>query len=176
MVRRFFSRWMQRHLSDGYVKQAQKDGFRSRSAYKLMEINQQAHILAPGFKVLDLGCTPGGWSQVALDAISKKPGFKLVSVDILPMNPLADCTFIQLDMLHESSIQHIMKQIEGQFDTVLCDMSSNHSGITDLDCMETIELNNMALSVCGKLLKKGGAIVMKVLTGAAENEHFVSPT
>ncbi|OMJ69569.1 hypothetical protein SteCoe_32674 [Stentor coeruleus] len=172
--RRMFSSWMQRHVSDGYVKQSAKDGYRSRSAYKLIEMNQKVRLFKLPINILDLGSSPGGWSQVVLKFISKNPDSKLTSVDILPMNYLHGCSFLQLDMLKESSIDEIIKHTGQNVDLILSDMSSNHSGMTDFDCLSLTELNNSVLHVSKKLLKPGGNVLMKMLMGASEPEHYKS--
>lgn len=173
LSRRMFSNWMQRHVSDGYVKQSMKDGFRARSAYKLIEINQKVSLFRLPINVLDLGSAPGGWSQVVLKFISKSADSKLTSVDILPMNYLHGCSFLQLDMLKESSIDEIIKHTGQNVDLILSDMSSNHSGMGDIDCLSLAELNNSVLHVSKKLLKPGGNVLMKMLMGPSEQEHYV---
>ena len=174
-ISRMFSSWMERHVNDGYVKQAKRDGYRSRSAFKLLEMDTKLHLLKPGSKVLELGSSPGGWTQVLVNKL-KFPESTVTAVDILPMLPIIGVNFLQLDMTLESSIQEILKATANDLDLVLSDMSSNHSGIADIDCMSLIELHLMTLKVSQSVLKPGGTVLMKMLHGGEEPEHFVMIT
>ncbi|OMJ85347.1 hypothetical protein SteCoe_13320 [Stentor coeruleus] len=174
LSRRIFSNLMQRHISNNYANQPIKDGYRSRSAHKLLELNRKAPLFKAPMNVLDLGSAPGGWSQVVLKFISSNPDSKLTSVDILPMNYLHGCTFLQLDMLKKSSIDEIIKHTGQDVDLILSDMPGNNSGIIDSDYLSLVELNNSVLNTSKKILKPGGNVVMKMLMGTLEQDYYKS--
>ena len=174
-VLRFFSNWMQRHVSDGYVKKSKKEGYRSRSAYKLIEMNDQHSFLKPNTKVLDLGCSPGGWSQVSVKLTkSLQSAPKVIAVDILPMVPIQGCLFLQLDIHLQSTIDSITTHAGSDLDLILSDMSSNHSGITEIDCSSTIDLNLQTIALAKKLLRTDGKLLMKMFHGPDESAFFVT--
>ncbi|MFB1010551.1 MAG: RlmE family RNA methyltransferase, partial [Thiopseudomonas sp.] len=124
--------WMKRHVSDPYVKMAQKDGYRSRASYKLLEIQDKDRIMSPGMTVIDLGSAPGGWSQVASRIVGEKG--RMIASDILPMDGMADVTFIQGDFTEQSVFDQIMAAVGGQpVDLVISDMAPNISGVRAAD-------------------------------------------
>jgi 23S rRNA (uridine2552-2'-O)-methyltransferase len=151
--------WLRRHVSDPYVKKAQKEGYRSRAAYKLLEIDEKHSLFKPGMTVLDLGAAPGGWSQVAAQKI--KPG-GVIAVDVLEMAPISGVTVIKGDFRHVS--------IENRVDVVLSDVSPNLSGIPNVDQARLLELALAAIEVCAKLLKRDGVFVVKAFHGEAFDE------
>jgi len=171
MSKRLFSSWMQRHVNDPYVKRAIKEGYRARSAYKLLEINEKTRILKPGIRAIDLGSAPGGWSQVLSKKIS---GGKIVSLDLLSMNPVPNCEFLKMDMRQEKTIEKIVEICPGGVQLIVSDLSPNHSGNTDLDCLEIIDLNNLVIDLAKKVILNGGNVVMKMLMGEFEDDHFVT--
>src|SRR6056300_1448498 len=126
------ARWLKEHVNDPFVKQAQKDGYRSRASYKLKELNQKDKLIKPGMLVIDLGSAPGGWSQVASELVGEQG--KLIASDILPMDPLPDVDFIQGDFTDEAVFEKIMATIAGRpVDVVISDMAPNLSGIASAD-------------------------------------------
>jgi len=163
------SRWLQEHVNDPYVIKAQQVGYRSRAAFKLLEINQKHHLLRPGLRVVDLGAAPGGWSQVAAKLVGEKG--LVVALDILEMPPLPNVHFIQGDMREEDSLI-CLKDIIGEagVDVVLSDMAPNISGINTVDQARTMYLAEMALEMAFISLRKGGCFLVKVFQGAGFDE------
>lgn len=165
------SRWLQEHVNDPYVKQAQKDGYRSRSSYKLIELNQKDRLIRPGMLVLDLGSAPGGWSQVAGALVGDKG--RVLATDILPMDPLKNVDFIQGDFREESVLNQIVDRLGGaKPDLVLSDMSPNISGISSADQASSIYLLELALDMVRRVLKPGGAFVAKLFQGVGSDEYL----
>lgn len=147
--------WMRRHVTDAYVKKARDEGYRSRAAYKLLEIDAKEKLLRPGALVLDLGAAPGGWSQVAA-----KRGAKVIAIDLLPVAPIAEVEVRKGDF---------REQLQGvpPVDVVLSDLSPNLSGIRNVDQARSLELLVAAVEACRKHLKPGGAFVTKAFHGEA---------
>lgn len=161
--------WLQRHVSDEYVKRAQRDGYRSRAAYKLQEIDQRDKILRSGLVVVDLGATPGGWSQVAV----KKTGSKgrVFALDILPMVPLENVVFIEGDFREESVMVQLLSAIENQgVDLVMSDMAPNISGLKAVDQPKAMYLAELAMEFARQRLKPGGDFLVKVFQGEGFDE------
>ncbi|HEU4440773.1 MAG TPA: RlmE family RNA methyltransferase [Burkholderiales bacterium] len=152
--------WLRRHVSDPFVKKAQKEGYRSRAAYKLIELDQKEKLFRPGQTVLDLGAAPGGWSQVAVQKVM--PGGRVIAIDILAMAPISGVTIIKGDFRQVS--------IEERADVVLSDVSPNLSGIPNVDQARLLELALAAIEVCAKLLKRDGVFVVKAFHGEAFDE------
>jgi 23S rRNA (uridine2552-2'-O)-methyltransferase len=165
------SRWLQEHVNDPYVKQAQKDGYRSRSSYKLIELNQKDRLIRPGMLVMDLGSAPGGWSQVAAALVGDKG--RVLATDILPMDPLGNVDFIQGDFREESVLNQILEHLHGQKpDLVLSDMLPNISGISSADQAGAIYLLELALDMVRRVLKPGGSFVAKLFQGAGSDAYL----
>jgi 23S rRNA (uridine2552-2'-O)-methyltransferase len=156
--------WLRRHVSDHYVKEARKQGYRSRAAFKLLEIDKRESILKPGKTVLDLGAAPGGWSQVAAEKV--KPGGKVTAIDLLPIAPISGVTILKGDF-RDSLIQCA---IEGSTDVVLSDVAPNLSGIPNVDQARLLELAEAAIDVCRKVLKRDGVFLLKAFHGEAFGE------
>lgn len=157
--------WMKEHVSDPYVQLAQKDGYRSRAAYKLLEINERDHLLKPGMVVVDLGATPGGWSQVAASKVGVNG--KVIALDLLPLPPLARVQFIQGDFREDSVLAQLEQALEGQkIALVISDMAPNISGIDSADQARAIHLAELALEFAVNHLKPGGAFLVKVFQGS----------
>ena len=157
-------RWLKEHFDDRYVQQAQKDGYRSRAVYKLLEIDEKDHLLKPGMTVVDLGAAPGGWSQVA--AMRLGDHGKLIALDILPMDALADVTFILGDFREEAVYEALLAAINGMpVDLVMSDMAPNTSGIKAVDQPRAMYLAELALELAQKTLKPGGDFLVKVFQG-----------
>ena len=165
------SRWLQEHVNDPYVKQAQKDGYRSRSSYKLIELNQKDRLIRPGMLVMDLGSAPGGWSQVAAPLVGDKG--RVLATDILPMDPLGNVDFIQGDFREEAVLNQILEHLHGQKpDLVLSDMLPNISGISSADQAGAIYLLELALDMVRRVLKPGGSFVAKLFQGAGSDAYL----
>lgn len=157
-------RWLQEHFNDHYVKESQKDGYRSRASYKLLEIQQKDKLLKPGMVVVDLGAAPGGWSQVAAPIVGDK-GMVLAS-DILPMDSLEGVTFIQGDFTEDAVLEQLLTALDGRaVDVVISDMAPNMSGIADVDQPKTMHLVELALDMARQVLRPGGSFVCKVFHG-----------
>lgn len=157
-------RWLKEHFDDPYVKMAQKDGYRSRASYKLLEIQEKDHILRPGMTVIDLGSAPGGWSQVVSRVIGDSG--RLIASDILPMDGIADVTFIQGDFTEQEVFDQIMQAVGGKkIDLVISDMAPNMSGIRAADQASAMFLCELALDLAAKVLAPGGDFLIKVFHG-----------
>ncbi|HEY9191389.1 MAG TPA: RlmE family RNA methyltransferase [Methyloversatilis sp.] len=157
--------WVHDHINDPYVKQAQAQGYRSRAAFKLLQIDERDHLLAPGKVVVDLGSTPGGWSQV----VSKKvaPGGRVIALDLLPMEPVPGVHFIQGDFREDEVLEQLVAALEGKpVGLVLSDMAPNLSGIAVTDQARSIHLLELALEFSRQYLKPGGDMLVKVFQGS----------
>jgi len=161
--------WMQEHLNDPYVKLAQKEGYRARAAYKLMEIDDKDRLIKPGMTVVDLGSTPGSWSQVVVQRL--KGQGKVIALDILEMQPIAGVTFIQGDFREESVLRLLEEKInKTQVDLVIADMAPNISGVKDVDQAGAAYLTELALDFSKEWLKPSGNFLVKVFIGAGFEE------
>lgn len=158
------SRWLKEHFDDPFVKMAQKDGYRSRASYKLLEVQEKDRILRPGMTVIDLGSAPGGWSQVTSRVIGDKG--TLIASDILPMAAIADVTFIEGDFTEERVFQQIMDAVgNNPVDLVISDMAPNMSGVRAADQAAAMYLCELALDLASKVLRPGGDFLIKVFHG-----------
>lgn len=161
--------WMQEHLNDPYVKLAQKDGYRARAAYKLMEIDDKDKLIKPGMTVVDLGSAPGSWSQVAVQRL--KGQGKVIALDILDMQPVAGVTFIQGDFREESVLRQLEETInKTPVDLVIADMAPNISGVKDVDQAGAAYLTELALEFSKDWLKPSGNFLVKVFIGVGFEE------
>lgn len=157
-------RWMQRHVSDEFVKRSRREGYRSRAAYKLLEIQEKDHVLKPGQVVVDLGAAPGGWSQVAADIVG--PRGEVIAIDLLPMDPLPGVTVIQGDFREDAALHALDEVLDGRpVDLVISDMAPNVSGVAAVDQPRAMYLCELALDFCVHHLRPGGAFVCKVFHG-----------
>lgn len=156
---------MMEHVNDPYVQRAKKEGWRSRAVFKLSEIDEKIHLLKPGMTVVDLGSTPGSWSQYAARRI--QPGGRLMALDILPMEPLPHVEFIQGDF-REDDVLHKLEQALGgrEVDLVLSDMAPNMSGVASVDQARVMHLAELTLDFCRQHLKTGGDMLVKVFQGS----------
>jgi len=162
--------WLDEHVNDEYVKRAQKDGFRSRAAYKLLELNERDQILAPGMKVVDLGAAPGGWSQVAAKIVGDKG--RVVGLDLLPIDPLNNVEFLQGDFREEEIYEALMALMNGEkVDVVISDMAPNISGLGTIDQPRAIYLAELVQDFAQKMLKKGGCMLVKLFQGGGFDEY-----
>lgn len=165
------SRWLDEHKSDEFVLKAQREGFRSRAVYKLMEIDDKDHIIKPGYAVVDLGAAPGGWTQVATERLQGRG--RIVALDILPMDPLPDVEFIQGDFREEAVFQSLMDAIgEQKINLVMSDMAPNHSGVKAVDIPRAMYLCELALDMARQVLPPGGNFLVKVFQGSGFEDYL----
>lgn len=158
-------RWLKEHFDDQYVKQAQKQGLRSRAVFKLEEVQARDKILKPGQTVVDLGAAPGGWSQLVVD-IQQGKG-QVIACDILAMDPIAGVDFLEGDFREEAVLNALLNRIGGaNVDVVLSDMAPNMSGNKTVDQARSMYLVELALDMCHQVLKANGSFVVKVFQGA----------
>lgn len=156
--------WLREHHDDPYVQRAKKEGYRSRACYKLLELQERDALIRPGMTVLDLGSAPGGWSQVAAKLVGERG--RVIASDILPMDSIADVTFIQGDFNEESVYDAIRGEIgTKRFDIVMSDMSPNMSGVVAVDQPRSIYLVELALQLASETLGNGGVFIAKVFHG-----------
>jgi len=162
--------WMNEHVNDPYVQRAQKEGYRSRAAYKLLEIDERDHLLKPGMVVVDLGATPGGWSQVAAARVGQ--GGKVIALDLLPLHPIQGVEFIQGDFREDSVLAQLEEKLEGRkVGLVISDMAPNISGIGMADQARAMELAELALDFSVHHLNPGGAFLVKVFQGVGFEDY-----
>ena len=156
--------WLREHFNDPFVKQAQKDGYRSRASYKLLEIQEKDRLIRPGMSVIDLGAAPGGWSQVTSRLIGGQG--RLIVSDILEMDSIPDVTFIQGDFTHDEVLQQILEAVgDSHVDLVISDMAPNMSGTPEVDMPRAMFLCELALDLATRVLKPGGDFLIKIFQG-----------
>jgi 23S rRNA (uridine2552-2'-O)-methyltransferase len=160
--------WLERQLNDPYVRKARSEGYRSRAAFKLIEIDDKARILRRGARVVDLGAAPGGWAQVAAERVSA--GGRVIAVDLLEMEPIAGVEFLRLDFLDADAPERLKAMLGGQADVVLCDMAANATGHRKTDHLRVIVLVEVAAEFAREVLAPGGAFLAKVIQGGTEAE------
>ncbi|HXL67191.1 MAG TPA: RlmE family RNA methyltransferase [Xanthobacteraceae bacterium] len=158
--------WLERQLNDPYVKEARSKGYRSRAAYKLIEVDQKAKVLKPGGRVVDLGAAPGGWAQVAAERVGR--GGKIVAIDVLDMEPIAGVEFLKLDFLDPAAPEKLQALLGGPADLVLSDMAANATGHRKTDHLRIMALVEAAAAFAAEVLKPGGAFLAKVIQGGTE--------
>ena len=157
-------RWIARHVKDEYVKRAQKEGFRSRAAYKLAEIDARDHLFRAGLTVVDLGAAPGGWSQYAVQRVGS--GGRVLAVDILPMEPLQGVELIQGDFTEAAVLNLVLERLQGRgVDLVISDMAPNISGVAASDQARSVYLAELALEFAAKTLRPGATLLVKTFQG-----------
>jgi 23S rRNA (uridine2552-2'-O)-methyltransferase len=162
-------KWLREHFDDEFVKRAQKEGYRSRAVYKLLEIQDKDHLIRPGMHVVDLGAAPGSWSQVTAKFVGRKG--RVIATDILAMDALADVTFIQGDFREQAVLDAILAEVQETdenhacIDLVMSDMAPNISGMRSVDQPKSMYLVELALDFADKVLCKGGDILVKVFQG-----------
>ncbi|MDX1974286.1 MAG: RlmE family RNA methyltransferase [Rickettsiales bacterium] len=165
------TRWLQRQLNDPYVHQAKRDGYRSRAAYKLAELDDKFHLLKPGKQVLDLGAAPGGWTQIAVARTrSEEQKPTVAAIDILDMDSIAGAQFLKLDFMKDDAPDLIRALIPNGVDVVLSDMAPNTTGHAATDHMRIMALLEAAYEFTCEVLNKGGSFAAKVFQGGAEKE------
>lgn len=156
--------WLREHFNDPFVKQAQKDGYRSRASYKLLKIQEKDRLIRPGMSVIDLGAAPGGWSQVTSRLIGGQG--RLIASDILEMDSIPDVTFIQGDFTEDAVLQQILDAVgDSHVDLVISDMAPNMSGTPEVDMPRAMFLCELALDLATRVLKPGGDFLIKIFQG-----------
>ena len=161
-------RWLQEHGDDQYVKRSKQDGYRSRASYKLLELHRKDRLFRPGMTVVDLGASPGGWSQVASQLVTES-GLVLAS-DILPMAPIPGVRFVQGDFTDDQVLEQLLAALAGRpVDLVISDMAPNISGMADIDQPRSMYLVELALAMAADVLKPRGTFVVKVFQGEGFN-------
>jgi 23S rRNA (uridine2552-2'-O)-methyltransferase len=159
------TRWLERQLNDPYVKRAHSDGYRSRAAYKLVELDEKFHILRGKRAVVDLGVAPGGWAQVVRQ---KQPKAAVVGIDLLPVEPLEGVTLFEMDFMHDSAPQKLIEALGDMPDLILSDMAANTVGHKQTDHLRTMGLVEAAVDFAVQVLKPGGDFVAKVFAGGTD--------
>jgi len=158
--------WLERQLNDPYVVRAKREGYRSRAAYKLIEIDDKHRVLKRGAKVVDLGAAPGGWSQVAAKRIGEKG--HVVGIDVLEMDEIPGVTFAQIDFLANDAPDRLKEMLGGPADVVLSDMAANATGHRQTDHLKIVALVEAAAEFASEVLKPGGSFLAKVIQGGTE--------
>lgn len=157
-------RWIREHVDDPFVKQARTEGYRSRAAFKLKEIQQRDRLIEPGMTVIDLGAAPGGWSQLAAEWV--RPGGRVIALDMLPMEPIPGVEFIQGDFHEDAVLKRLMDALDGaRADLVISDMAPNISGIGAVDQPRTLALAELALDLAQRIIRPGGSLLVKLFQG-----------
>jgi len=175
---RFGKAWMHEHVNDPYVKEAERRGYRSRAAFKLIDLDVRDKLMRPGLTAVDLGAAPGSWSQVLRERLG--PTGRVVAIDLLPMDPVAGVTIVQGDFREDEGLAAVESALAGQpVDLVVSDMAPNLSGVAPADQARSVHLGELALEFAAAYLKPGGDLVLKVFQGsglqglqAAMGEHF----
>jgi len=162
------TRWLQRQLNDPYVEEAERLGYRSRAAFKLIELDDRFALIKPGARVLDLGCAPGGWCQVALERGGED--CQVVGVDIQPVDPIAGVALIQGDIMEDAVPDRITAALGGPADVVLSDMAASATGHKTTDHLRTMALAEAAYDIAARVLAPGGCFAAKVLLGGTEKD------
>jgi 23S rRNA (uridine2552-2'-O)-methyltransferase len=162
--------WLRRHVNDPFVKKAQIDGYRSRSAYKLVELNEKDRLIKPGMRILDLGSAPGGWSQVDSKLVGKKG--RVLATDILPMASLANVDFIQGDFTEQATVDQLLAWLGGgKFDLIISDIAPNITGIDSADQAGSMYFLELALDTVRQTLKPGATFVAKMFQGSGSDQY-----
>jgi 23S rRNA (uridine2552-2'-O)-methyltransferase len=170
------TRWLQRQLNDPYVKRAQAEGYRGRAAFKIMELDDKLGFLKPGARVVDLGCAPGGWCQVAVPRINAlgdragKPQGRILGIDLQEVEPIAGAELHQLDFTDEGADAQVKAWLDGPADVVMSDMAAAASGHKQTDHLRIMALCELAAEFAFDVLDEGGTFVAKVLAGGAEGD------
>ncbi|SEO45641.1 23S rRNA Um-2552 2'-O-methyltransferase [Salinihabitans flavidus] len=170
------TRWLQRQLNDPYVKRAQTEGYRGRAAFKILELDEKYRFLVPGARVVDLGCAPGGWCQVAVkhvNALGEKQGKRVgrvLGIDLQEVEPIAGAEIHQLDFMDDGADDQVKAWLGGKADVVMSDMAASSSGHKQTDHLRIISLCDAAAEFAFDVLEVGGTFVAKVLAGGAEGE------
>lgn len=162
------ARWLHRQLNDPYVARAREEGWRSRAAFKLLEMDDKFHLLAPGHRVVDLGCAPGGWAQVAVQRVGDKG--KVVGCDLLEVKPIPGADLVVLDFMADDAPERMKQLLGGKAHLVMSDMAANTTGHAETDHLRIIHLCELAYDFAKQVLAVGGAFVCKVRQGGTEGD------
>jgi 23S rRNA (uridine2552-2'-O)-methyltransferase len=163
------TRWLERQLNDPYVAEAKKQGYRSRAAFKLLQLDDKFHVLKDGARVVDLGAAPGGWCQVAVDRVGARG--KVIGIDLLPMDPIPGADLIQMDFMSDEAPAVLKRLLDGNLaNVVLSDMAASSTGHAQTDHLKIMALAETAYDFAKDVLAKGGAFICKVLQGGATGE------
>ncbi len=160
--------WLQRQLSDPYVAAARRQGYRSRAAFKLIQLDERFHLLKPGLRVVDLGCAPGGWTQIATQRVGAQG--RVVGIDLNPMDPVPGATVLRGDFRDPAMAQQLREALGGPADVVLSDMAAPATGHAATDHLRIVALAEDAFTLAETLLTPGGAFIAKVFQGGAEGD------
>jgi len=164
------TQWLERQLNDPYVAEAKRRGYRSRAAFKLLQLDEKHHLLKAGARIVDLGCAPGGWLQVAAERVKPGRGGRLVGIDILPTDPVAGAALLELDFLDPTAPERLKALLGGPADLVLSDMAAPTTGHAATDHLRIMALAEAAYDFAADVLAPGGAFVAKVFQGGAERQ------
>ena len=162
--------WLERQLNDPYVAKARREGYRSRAAFKLVEIDDKYRLLKPGMTVVDLGAAPGGWSQIAAKRVGAPEKGRVIAIDLLEMGEIVGVTFAQMDFLDADAPDKLIAMMGGRADVVMSDMAANTTGHRKTDQLRIIGLVEAAAHFAGEVLNPGGAFLAKVFQSGAEAE------
>ena len=163
------TRWLERQLNDPYVSEAKKQGYRSRAAFKLLQLDDKFHVLKEGARVVDLGAAPGGWCQVAVDRVGERG--KVIGIDLLPMDPIPGADLVQMDFMTDEAPDVLKRLLDGGLaNVVLSDMAASATGHAQTDHLKIMALAETAYDFAKDVLAKGGAFICKVLQGGATGE------
>ncbi|MFP4154735.1 MAG: 23S rRNA (uridine(2552)-2'-O)-methyltransferase RlmE [Halothiobacillaceae bacterium] len=164
-------RWLKEHFSDSYVQRAQREGFRSRAVYKLIEIQERDRMLKPGMRVVDLGAAPGGWTQYAASIVGSSG--RVYALDLLPVDSFPDVDFIQGDFTDDQVLARLFELLGDEpVDFVLSDMAPNMSGVESVDIPRSMYLAELALDFCDRILNEKGGFLVKVFQGEGFDEYL----
>jgi len=161
------ARWLERQLNDPYVAEANKQGYRSRAAFKLLQLDEKFHFLRAGIRVVDLGCAPGGWTQVAAAKVFKAGGGKIVGIDLLPVDPIPGADLAVMDFMTPEAPAALKAMLQGEVDLVLSDMAASATGHARTDHLKIMGLAEAAYEFAAEVLAPGGNFIAKVLQGGA---------
>lgn len=164
------NQWLERQLNDPYVAESKRLGYRSRAAFKLIQLDEKYKFLGKGKRIVDLGCAPGGWTQVAV--MRNKGAGQVVGLDILETEPVAGATLIQQDFTEPDAADKLKSLLQGEADIVMSDMAANTTGMHDIDHLRIMGLLEMAYDFALQVLNKGGVFVAKIFQGGTENEFL----
>lgn len=163
------TRWLERQLNDPYVSEAKKQGYRSRAAFKLLQIDDKYRVLKPGARVVDLGAAPGGWCQVAAERVGARG--RVIGIDLLPMDPIPGADLVQMDFMSDEAPDELKRRLDGHLaDVVLSDMAASSTGHAQTDHLKIMALAETAYDFAKDVLAKDGAFICKVLQGGATGE------
>ncbi|HVJ44188.1 MAG TPA: RlmE family RNA methyltransferase [Dongiaceae bacterium] len=168
------ARWLERQLNDPYVAEAKKQGYRSRAAFKLLQLDEKFHFLRAGARVVDLGCAPGGWTQVAAAKVFKAGGGKIVGIDLLPVDPIPGADLIEMDFMAPEAPDALKALLQGEADLVLSDMAASATGHARTDHLKIMALAETAYEFAAEVLAPGGTFIAKVLQGGATGTLLAS--